>query len=104
MPTDSALAIGIFVGVCIGFADNIEVIETKDSDKARRTGVTLIFGKMFMIKFPEDIELGLCLILCRRLLTTVLLTGARVINLILASLHNADILAVARRSSTPGGC
>jgi hypothetical protein len=32
------------MGLCIGFADNIEVIETKDSDKARMTGVAFIFG------------------------------------------------------------
>tara|TARA_B110000196_G_C20947125_1_gene567493 strand:- start:229 stop:411 length:183 start_codon:yes stop_codon:yes gene_type:complete len=57
MPTDSALAIGIFVGVCIGFANNIEVIETKDSDNARRMGVAFIFGKMFMIKLHETLSL-----------------------------------------------
>tara|TARA_B110000305_G_C19462631_1_gene655620 strand:- start:5213 stop:5407 length:195 start_codon:yes stop_codon:yes gene_type:complete len=50
MPTDSALASGIFVGVCIGFADNPEIGKTKYSEMAKRTGVALSFGNTFMVE------------------------------------------------------
>ena len=50
MPTDSASAIGIFVGVCIGSADALKGVKPKNSENARRTGVGLMFDRTFIVK------------------------------------------------------
>jgi hypothetical protein len=57
MPTDSALAIGIFVGACIGSADAPKIVKLQNSENARRTGIALIFDKTFIvgISFPLDL-------------------------------------------------
>jgi hypothetical protein len=58
MPTDSALAVGIFVGVCIISADARAAVKPQHRETATRAGIALNFGKSFIVGIPVGISSG----------------------------------------------